>query len=78
MTKPTRYLCRGETVWKVSLRGIPEDEDLQPRSRASAPTTVPTAIPRGVEGEATLRAVQGQHRDADVRMLNWQRQKRDA
>jgi len=33
----------------LSLCGIPEDEDLKPRSSASSPTTVPTAIPREVE-----------------------------
>ena len=36
----------------LSLRGIPEDEDLKPDSLASSPTTVPTAIPREVEVEA--------------------------
>jgi len=35
----------------LSLCGIPEDEDLKPRSSASSPTTVPTAIPRDVEVE---------------------------
>ena len=78
MTKRTLYLFRGETVWMLSLRGIPEDEDLKARSLASSPTTVPTAIPRDVEVEAALRTVQGQHPDAEVRILNWHRQKRDA
>jgi len=78
LTKRTLYLFRGETVWMLSLRGIPEDEDLTPRSLASSPTTVPTAIPRDVEVEAALRTVQGQHPDAEVRILNWHRQKRDA
>jgi hypothetical protein len=61
----------------LSLRGIPEDEDLKARSLASSPTTVPTAIPRGVEVEAALRTVQGQNPDAEVRILNWHRPKRD-
>jgi hypothetical protein len=78
LTKRTLYLFRSETVWVLSLRGIPEDEDLTPRSLASSPTTVPTAIPRDVEVEVALRTVQGQHPDAEVRILNWHRQKRDA
>jgi len=77
LTKPTRYLFRSETGWMLSLRGIPEDEDLMPRSLASSPTTVPTAIPREVEVEAALRTVQGQHPDAEIRILNWHRPKRD-
>jgi len=39
----------------LSLHGIPEDADLKPRSLASSPTTVPTAIPRDVEVEEALR-----------------------
>ena len=77
MTKRTLYPFRGETVWMVSLRGIPEDEVLKARSLASSPTTVPTAIPREMEVEAALRTVQAQYPDADVRILNWHRQKRD-
>ena len=60
MTNPTLYLFRGETVWMVSLCGIPEDEELKARSLASSPTTVPTAIPREVE--AALCTVQAQIR----------------
>jgi hypothetical protein len=77
LTKPTLYLFRGEAVWMVSLRGIPEDEDLKPSSLASSPTTVPTAIPREVEVEQALRTVQAQHPDAEVRILNWHRPKRE-
>ena len=77
MTKPILYLFRGETVWMLSLRGIPEDEDLKPRALASSPTTVPMAIPREMEVEAALRAAQAQHPDAEVRILNWHRPKRD-
>jgi hypothetical protein len=40
-------------------------------------TIVPTAIPRDVEVEAALRAVQAQHPDEDVRILNGHRPKRD-
>jgi hypothetical protein len=77
LTNPPLYLFRGETVWRAPLRGIPEDEDLKRSSLASLPTTVPTAIPRDVEVEEALRTVQGQHPDADVRIPNWHRQKRD-
>jgi hypothetical protein len=77
LTKPTLYLFRGETVWMLSLRGIPEDEDLKPRAMASSPTIVPTAIPREMEVEAALRTVQAQHPDAEIRILNWHRAKRD-
>jgi hypothetical protein len=61
----------------LSLLGIPEDEEPKPRSRASSPTMVPTAISRDVDVEQPLRAVQGQHPDAEVRILNWHRPKRD-
>jgi len=77
LTKPTLYLFRGETVWMLSLRGIPEEEDLPPRSPTSSPTIVPTAVPREVDVEMALRRVQAQHPNADVRILNWHRPKRD-
>ena len=77
MTKRTLYLFQGETVWVLSLHGMPEDADLKPRTLASSPTTVPTAIPRDVEVETALRTIQAQHPDAEVRILNWHRPKRD-
>jgi hypothetical protein len=77
LTKRTLSLFRGETVWRRSLHGIPEDENLKPSSLVSSPTTVPTDIPRDVDVEEALRAVEGQHPDADVRILNWHRPKRD-
>lgn len=30
MPKPIVYLYRGKTTWLVSLRGMPEDDDLAP------------------------------------------------
>ena len=78
MTKRTLYLFRGDTVRMLSLCGFPEDEELKPLSLPSSPTTVPTAIPREVKVEGALHMVQGKHPDADVRILNWHRPKRDA
>ena len=77
MTKPILYLFRGERVWMLSLRGMPEDEDLTPRSGASSPTLVPTTIARDVDVPTALRLVQMENPTAEVRILNWHRPKRD-
>jgi hypothetical protein len=76
--KPIQYLFRGETVWMLSLRGIPEDEELKGPRRAEAPVIVATAVRREVDVETALRFVQAQHPTAEVRILNWHRPKRDA
>ena len=62
----------------LSFRGIPEDEELKPGAVASSPTTFSTAIPRKMEVEEALRTVQAQRPDAEVRILNRRRPKRDA
>jgi hypothetical protein len=77
LNKPTLYLFRGETVWMLSLRGIPEEDDLDSHSLTASPTIVPTAISRDVDVEAALRLVQVQHPESEVRILNWHRPKRD-
>ena len=77
LTKPLLYLFRGKTVWMLSFRGIPEDEDLTMSGEAASPTIVPTAVPRAVDGETAFRPVPVQHPTAEVRILNWHRPKRD-
>lgn len=57
MTKPILYLVRGERVWMLSLRAIPEDEGLTPDSGPSLPTIVPTPFARDLDMERVLRAV---------------------
>ena len=77
MNKAILYLFRGEEFWMVSLRGIPEDEDLAPGSRASSSTIVPTDLPRDVDVETAFRKIQAQNPTSEVRILNWNRPKRD-
>jgi hypothetical protein len=77
LNKPILYLFRGETVWMVSLRGIPEEEDLDSPSLAVSPTIVPLTISRDVEVETALRLTQVKHPESEVRILNWYRPKRD-
>jgi hypothetical protein len=77
VTRSILYLFRGETVWMLSLRGIPEDEDLTVSGGTSSPAIVPTAVPRDVDVEKALRLVQAQHPASEVRILNWHRPKRD-
>jgi len=55
--KPILYLVHGETMWMLSLRGIPEDEDMKPGSGSSSPTIVPTPFARDVDVERVLREV---------------------
>lgn len=57
MPKPILYLVHGETMWMLSLRGIPEDEDMKPGSGSSSPTIVPTPFARDVDVERVLREV---------------------
>jgi hypothetical protein len=73
--KPILYLFRGETVWMLSTKGIPEEDDL--RRGGGADGVVATTVPRNVEVESALRLVQAEHPGQEVRIMNWHRPKRD-
>ena len=77
MAKPILYLFRGETTWMLSLRGIPEEEDLATGGETASATIAATAVRRDVDVETALRLVQAQNPVAEVRILNWHRPKRD-
>jgi hypothetical protein len=77
VVKPILYLFRGKTVWQVSLRGIPEDEDFARGGPADSLTVVSTPFPRDMDVEAALRATRALYPDHEVRILNWHRPKRD-
>jgi hypothetical protein len=77
VAQPIVYLYRGKSVWQVSLRGIPEEDDLGPGSPADPLTAVPTPFPRDMDVETALRATRGLYPAHDVRILNWDRPKRD-
>lgn len=67
--KPILYLCRGERTWLLS-QDIAEEEGSRPYFTA-------TQISRDVDGETALRIVQAELPDYDIRVMNWQRPKRD-
>lgn len=54
----------------LSLREIPEDENLQVIGGNASPTIVPTAVHRDVGVEVALRLVQTQHPASEVRIRN--------
>jgi hypothetical protein len=64
-------------VWHVSLRGIPEEKDLQTGGLTDPLTAVPTPFPRDMEVEESLRVTRGLYPAYEVRILNWHRPKRD-
>lgn len=77
MTKPILYLFRGKTVWQVSLRGIPGDDDLGPGGPTDSRTAVPTPFPRDMDVVDALRATRALYPDHEVQTLSWHRPKRD-
>ncbi len=77
MAQAILYLFRGKTVWQVSLRGIPEDEDLDSGGPSDPLTVVPTPLSRDMDVEQALRATRELYPNHDVRMLAWHRPKRD-
>ena len=77
MAKPVLYLFRGKTIWHVSLRGIPEDHDLDSGDPADPLTEAPTPFLRDMDVESALRATRSLYPTHDVQILNWHRPKRD-
>ncbi len=69
MPKPIVYLCRGSRTWLLS-QDIADDEGA--RSYITA-----TQVPRDVDMETALQMVQAELPEYDIRVLNWQRPKRD-
>jgi hypothetical protein len=74
---PILYLFRGKTVWQVSLRGIPEENDFGPGGPTDSLTVVSTPFTRDMDVEGALRATRALYPDHEVRILNWHRPKRD-
>jgi hypothetical protein len=77
MPTPVLYLFRGKSTWQVSLRGIPEEENLGSGGSVDPLTAVPTALPRHMDVEAALQATRALYPAHEVRILNWHRPKRD-
>ena len=71
MARAILYLFRGETVWMLSVQGIPEEGDMTLGSGASSPNIVPTPFPRDLDVEHVLREVLVQNPSSEGRILNW-------
>ncbi len=69
MPKRIVYLCRGTWTWLL-CQNIADGEGV--RSHFSA-----IKIPYDVDVETALRMVQAEFPDYDIRVLNWDRPKRD-
>lgn len=74
--RPTLYVFRGKHSWMVSFHGMPEGE-VTSKSPAGTSSQVPTAFSRETDIEVVLKEVKRQHPGYDVRVLNWDRPKRD-
>ena len=75
--KPIVYLFRGNAMWNVSLRGMPEDEDIGPGGPSDPLTAVPTPFPRDMDVETALRGTRALYPAHEVQILAWHRPKRD-
>ncbi len=77
MKKPILYIFRGDKSWMISSRGMPEEEDMRDFMAGSPPGVVATRFARDADVEVVLREVQASNPAEEVRLLNWDRPKRD-
>ena len=77
MEKPTLYIFRGQEFWMISFQGMPEEEDLRNSPAGSLPGVVATRFARDVDVEVVLKEVKVKNPACEVRLLNWDRPKRD-
>jgi hypothetical protein len=75
--KPTLYIFRGKEFWMISSRGMPEEEDLRNSPEGSLPGVVATRFARDADVEMVLKEVKVTNPAYEVRLLNWDRPKRD-
>jgi hypothetical protein len=75
--KPTLYIFRGEKSWMISFRGMPEEEDMRDFMAGSPPGVVATRFERDTDVEVVLKDVKAWNPAYEVRLLNWDRPKRD-
>lgn len=61
----------------ISYYGMPEDDGISGSPADTSPSVVPAAFPREADVEVVLKEVQRLHPGHEVRVLNWDRPKRD-
>lgn len=77
MKKQTLYIFRGQEFWMISFQGMPEEEDLRNSPEDCLPGVVATQFARDADVEVVLKEVKAKNPAYEVRLLNWDRPKRD-
>jgi hypothetical protein len=62
---------------RAAARPRREERDFEPGGPADPLTVAPARLRRDMDVETALRATRGLYPEAEVRILNWQRPKRD-
>ncbi|MGH7408726.1 MAG: hypothetical protein ACREKF_12060 [Candidatus Methylomirabilales bacterium] len=77
MKKPILYIFRGDKSWMISFQGMPEEDDMQDFLAGLRPGVVATRFARDTDVEVVLKEVKAKNPAYEVRLLNWDRPKRD-
>ena len=77
MKKPILYIFRGEKSWMISFQGMPEEEDMRDFLAGLVPGVIATRFARDADIEVVLKEVKARNPAYEVRVLNWDRPKRD-
>ena len=77
MKKQILYIFRGDKSWMISFRGMPEEEDMRDFLARLAPGVIATQFARDTDVEVVLKEVKAKNPAYEVRVLNWDRPKRD-